>query len=614
MTEETQSLDDLMAPPPKTRSIRQFPEQLARAIRLSWAAAPRELIAVSTLEVLAGAGVAAQVLVAKYLLSLLLGEHGKLTVASALPAILALAGVTILVRLASTTASEVSRLMSGKVEAHAVCELADAVTGVDLIDYERPDFHNRLRRAQLAATLRPVQMVNSLTTSLAAMTAIVGIGAAVIAIEPILLALLALGAVPVWYTSRQARKALYRFAVEQTERDRQRDYVFLLMTHRDTAAEVRAFSLFAFLRARLQTLYERRIHDLAVLVRRRVTISAVGSALSAVMTLATLILLVWLVAHGHLSVSSAGAAAGAVVLLSERLHGFGSGSASLYENSLYMQDFTTFLQRWPAQVREEARPPPLPKFDRLEACDVSFTYPSRSSPALKSVSIEIREGEVVALVGENGSGKTTLAKLLAGLYSPSDGHILWDGTDVTELDPEVVRRSTATIFQEYGKYMMTAAENIAVGDIDRRSELDSIVAAAQRAEADTFIQALPAGYQNLLGSEYFGGANLSLGQWQRVALARAYFRDAPFIILDEPTASLDPKAEAALFEGVRTLYRNRSVLLITHRFGSARTADRIYVLEHGRVIESGNHAALMDSDGRYAEMFNLQAAAYAAEH
>lgn len=224
--------------------------------------------------------------------------------------------------------------------------------------------------------------------------------------------------------------------------------------------------------------------------------------------------------------------------------------------------------------------------------------------------MEINRGEVIALVGENGSGKTTLAKVLAGLYRPTSGSVAWDSSTLQEADAERHRRSTAVIFQEYGRYMMTAGENISIGDVDRTSDVDGIVRAARQAQADGFIEALPDRYDNMLGSEYFGGANISLGQWQRIALARAYFRNAPFVILDEPTASLDPKAEATLFRGVRSLYEGRSVLLISHRFASVREADRIYVLEAGRVIESGTHEELMRADQKYAEMFRLQAAPY----
>lgn len=584
---------------------------MGRAVRIAWGAARTELLIVSTIDILSGGGMAAQVLVAKRLLTVVLGEDGHhLTMARALPWIVFLAMVTIGVRLASTVTGEVTRLMSAKVEASAVCQVADSASGAELVDYERPGYHDLLRRAQLAATMRPVQMTSSLTGSLAGITAVMGIGAALIAIEPPLLALLAVGALPVWYTTRLASRALYRFALEQTERDRRRNYIFLVLTHRDTAAEVRAYSLFGFLRRRMDDLYSVRLKALAKLVRKRVLISALGGAASAVVTLGTMVLLIWLVLHGHLSLASAGAAAAAVILLGERMHSLGSGGATLYENSLYMQDFTTFVKRWPPRLKEEGAGTPLPAFSRLRAQDLIFTYPSREEPSLQGVSIEIGRGEVVALVGENGSGKTTLAKILAGLYYPSAGSVIWDDQPVSKEGIEGLRRSTAVIFQEYGKFMMSAGDNVAIGDINRTDDHEAVVRAARQAQADTFIEALPNKYDNMLGSEYFGGANISLGQWQRIALARAYFRNAPFVILDEPTASLDPKAEAALFKGIRTLYEGRSVLLISHRFASVRSADRIYVLEGGRVIECGSHDELMEADDRYAAMFRLQAAAF----
>lgn len=606
---EPATIDELLAPPPTKRSAGQAFTQVLRALHISWEAARTELLIVATLDVLTGAGTAAQVLVVRELLSVILGERGHLTVGKALPWIVVLALVTIAIRVGTTIAGEVSRLMCGKVEARSVCQLADSAAGAALLDYERPEYHNLLLRAQLAATTRPVQMVTGLTGSLSAITAIAGIGAALIAIAPPLLALIAVGALPVWYTTRLAGRALYRFSVAQTERDRRRNYIFLLLTHRENAAEVRAFSLFQFLRRRMRQLYELRLTELAALVRRRVLISSIGGVASAVVTLGTLVLLVWLIVHGHLSLASAGAAAGAVVLLGGQMHGFGSGSASLYENALYMQDFSTFVKRWPARANEVA-PAPLPAFGRLQVRDICFSYPSRATPVLDNVTMEIRRGEVIALVGENGSGKTTLAKILAGLYRPSGGEILWDGDRVDPDHAERLRRSTAVIFQEYARYMLSVRENIAFGDVERLDDRDAIVEAARRAQADGFIEALPNRYDNVLGSEYFGGANISLGQWQRIALARAYFRDAPFIILDEPTASLDPKAEAALFHSVRSLFEGRSVLLISHRFASVRDADRIYVLERGRVIECGSHDQLMQDDGKYAEMFRLQAAPY----
>jgi ATP-binding cassette subfamily B protein len=247
----------------------------------------------------------------------------------------------------------------------------------------------------------------------------------------------------------------------------------------------------------------------------------------------------------------------------------------------------------------------------IEAHNVSFTYPSRTEPSLRNVSVTIERGQIVALVGENGSGKTTLAKMLAGLYTPTHGRICWDGVDLATCDPDEVRSSIAVIFQDFVRYFLSAAENIGVGRHDRSDDLPAIIGAAQRAGADAYLAALAEGYQTKLGPQFLGGIELSVGQWQRVALARAFFRDAPFIILDEPTAALDARAEYELFESIRTLAAGRTVLLISHRFSSVRSADYIYVLDKGVVREHGTHDELIGRADLYADLFTLQASAYA---
>jgi ATP-binding cassette subfamily B protein len=217
---------------------------------------------------------------------------------------------------------------------------------------------------------------------------------------------------------------------------------------------------------------------------------------------------------------------------------------------------------------------------------------------------------VVALVGENGSGKTTLARVICGLYRPDAGAVLWDGVDVGEVDPEQLRRQITVIFQDFVRYWLSARENIGVGRVERIDDREAIADAARQAGADAFIEAWPEGYDALLGPIFEGGKDLSVGQWQRMALARAFFRDAPLVVLDEPTASLDARAEAELFERIRTLFQGRTVLLISHRFSSVRTADRIYVMREGQIVERGSHRELIAIGGLYAELFRLQAAAY----
>jgi ATP-binding cassette subfamily B protein len=224
--------------------------------------------------------------------------------------------------------------------------------------------------------------------------------------------------------------------------------------------------------------------------------------------------------------------------------------------------------------------------------------------------MRIGPGEVIALVGENGSGKTTLAKLLGTLFTPTQGRVLWGGEDVRILDRDEVRRQVGIIFQDFVRYQLTARENIGYGRPEAVDDVEGIAAAARQAGADAFLERLPEGYETVLGKEFTGGYDLSLGQWQRIALARAFFREARLLVLDEPTASLDARSEHELFEYVQALAQGRSVLLISHRFSTVKSADRIYVLHQGEIVEEGSHDELVAQGGRYAELFGLQAAAY----
>jgi ATP-binding cassette, subfamily B, bacterial len=241
---------------------------------------------------------------------------------------------------------------------------------------------------------------------------------------------------------------------------------------------------------------------------------------------------------------------------------------------------------------------------------VSYTYPGSDQPAVREVSLRVRPGEIIAMVGENGSGKTTLAKIIAGLYPPTAGRVTWDGVDAATFHPVDLRRGVAVIFQDFVRYHLSARENIGLGDPERIDDLPAIRRAAQQAGAAGFLANLPAGYDTILSKEFANGTDLSVGQWQRVALARALRRDAPLVILDEPSSALDPRAEQALFADVRAVLGGRAAVLISHRYSTVRSADRILVMSEGRILEAGSHDTLMAADGLYKELFTMQAEAY----
>jgi ATP-binding cassette subfamily B protein len=284
---------------------------------------------------------------------------------------------------------------------------------------------------------------------------------------------------------------------------------------------------------------------------------------------------------------------------------------SLYEDNLFLTSLSDFISL-KRRVVEPALPRELPRPLRegIVLDHVSFAYPSGGTPVLEDISLTIRPGETVALVGENGSGKTTLVKLLCRLYDPTSGSICMDGVDLREMSTDALRREIGVIFQDYVHYQMTARENIWVGDVSTATNDGRVPAAARAAGADQVIEALPHGYDTLLGKWFEDGAELSIGQWQKIALARAFLRDAQIVVLDEPTSAMDAAAEYEVFQRFRDLAGGRTTILISHRFSTVRLADRIFVMQRGRIAESGSHEDLVRLGRIYARLFEMQAEAY----
>ncbi len=594
-------------------AVRRLPRLCRQALRIVWSAGRAELLVVTLLQLLTGGGLAAMLLIGRAGLDALLGavrDNGSLR--TVLPWVLALAAVSTVQMVATAVQRERQQILVELVGRHVEQQVLDIATAVDLTAFETPAFHNRLQRITIGGH-QAMDVVHGLSGLLRSAIGVIGVLVALVAIEPALVPLVVLVFFPAWVGASRRGEAFFRFYFGMTPRDRERGYLMSILTGRDSAKEVRAFDLAAYLRRRWERLFDERINELREVSRRQLWFSLAANVASGAILAATLLVVAWLAVRGTVSLASAGVAVAAVAIASERLTMAGYSAGALAEASLYVQDYAAFVEMLPEIERREPTAAGPSSLRRIDVDNVSFTYPTGETPALQDVSLTIAEGEIVALVGENGSGKTTLAKLLAGLYRPDEGSIRWDGVDISTVDRGDLSRAIAPIFQDFVRFHLPARDNIALGRVDSVDDLERITNAAQYADADAFITQLPQGYDTMLGPEFEGGTDLSVGQWQRIALARAFFRGAPFVILDEPTASLDARAEHDLFERIRDLLAGRTVLLISHRFSSVRGADRIYVLDGGRVVESGTHDQLMADTGLYAELFSLQAAAYLTE-
>ena len=473
-------------------------------------------------------------------------------------------------------------------------------------EFDTPDFHDRIRRARTGAgssitiAMAAPQLVASAITS-------IGLLAAVGATAPVLIPVALLSGVPLLVAGRANGEEMYSFSFGNTPDDRERFQLEGVLGSRDQAAEVRVFGIQDFLVRRWKVLYDERIAGLTVLVRgfiRRSVLAAAGAAISLVLVLGSL---VWLLNTGRIDVLAAATAAVSVILLADQAQKIAGNIGQLREQTVQVADFYETTSRRTAQGR-----PALPEggpLSTMRVDGVTFTYPSADIPALRDVSFELEADEMVAIVGPNGSGKTTLAKLLCGLYEEDTGVVTWNGRPIRERN---VGRQVGAVFQTFARYWFSARDNIAVGAVADGIEPDQakVEEAAREAGADEFLASLADGYDTRLAVELDGGVDLSLGQWQRVAIARVLYRQPSFVVLDEPTASLDAEAEAALFETLARLRGGRTVVMISHRFSTVRSADRILVLEHGRLIEQGSHDDLMALDGRYARMYSVQAAAF----
>lgn len=481
---------------------------------------------------------------------------------------------------------------------------------LDLVTFEDPKFQDKLERARRQTTDR-LSMLFLIASLLQQALSLVAMSASVIAFSPLFFACLVVSLIPVFWSESHFAGLAYSLLFRWTPERRQIDYLRLLGASHTTAKEVKLFGLSGYLIDKADQLFQRFYAENRSLALRRATVNYLWGLLPNAAYYASF---VYILQQAIARVISVGdlifltrAFANSRGLLSQIFQNL----SRVAEQALYVRDLFDFFETQPAlPIAAHPLPVPNPIREGFRFENVKFSYPGATKPVLDGISFHLAPGRKIALLGENGAGKTTLVKLLCRLYDPTEGRITLDGKDLRDYDPESLRREIGVIFQDFLKYDATAGDNIGFGRIDLRQDTGRIDQASEKSYADSVIKTLTDGYETMLGRRFEGGIELSQGQWQKIALARAYMRESQLLILDEPTASLDARAEYEVFERFANLTAGKSAVLISHRFSTVRMADQILVLEHGKILEQGSHEQLLAKGARYAELFELQAAGY----
>jgi ATP-binding cassette subfamily B protein len=594
----------------------ELPGLTRRAVRVAWRAdrLRTSLVAVATV----GAGtMAAFGLLAtqRILIELFAGGPTPDRVRAALPALVWLAAVTAVRGGLGMLVGYALNGLTPRVHMLVERELFENTTAVELRAFDDDQFAEGMERAT-RGTEAAIDLVQTTMNLFAGLVSLIAVTVAVFAVHPLLLLALLVATVPAGYAALRAGHVRFQSFLASSTRRRRQWVLQRLMAERESAAELRSYGLRRFLLRLYDKVMGAQIAEELRVAQRVTTTTSVGALIGGIALAGVYVLLGVLLMRGQIPLAAATTCVIAVQAAQRALAQVTFQIDRVYSSGQFFNEYVRFLATAASYLpnlaaKSRREPGPVPEgLVELTVREVSLRYPDRDRPAVDRVSLTIRAGETIALVGENGSGKSTLAAMIAGLREPTSGAILWNGRPYGEWDADGLRRQVAVAMQDHHRWPFSASTNIAMGDIDADTDPERIEAAAQRAAAHDMILDLPHGYDTLLDKTFKDGQELSGGQWQRICASRAFLRDAPLLIMDEPSSALDPRAEDALFQALRSRQGKHTTILITHRLANVTHADRIVVLEHVHLIESGTHQQLMATGGLYAQLFTLQAAGY----
>ncbi len=592
------------------RAFGQLP-YLARTLRLVWTAARYWTVAWVALLVVQGLLPVAVVYLTRLLVDAFVVAYQQGGAWEPVRHILilgvAMAAVLLLMEVLRAASSWIRTVQSEILRDYISALIHQKSIAADMAFYELPEFYDHLHRAREEAAYRPISLLENIGSLLQSGITLLAMGVVLIPFGWWMPVALFLSTLPAFYVVLRYTYRLHRWRLRTTADERKTWYYDWLLTTGETAAELRLFALGSYFQNAYQTLRHRLRDERLRLARDQSLAELAAGAAALIITGLALGWMIWRALRGQVTLGELALFYQAFNLGQQLMRALLESVGQLYANSLFLGNLFEFLALEPKVIDPpEPLPVPLPLQQGIRFRGVSFHYPGSTRAVLDGFDLTIPAGQIAAIVGTNGAGKSTLIKLLCRLYDPNEGSVELDGVDLRELSVEELRRHITVLFQEPVHYSTTVAENIALGDLAAKPSEDEIEKAARGAGADEIVQRLPEGYDNLLGKWFKGGTELSVGEWQRIALSRAFLREAPIIILDEPTSAMDPWAEDDWLDRFRRLARGRTALIITHRFTTAMRADVIHVMTEGRIVESGRHLELLNRGGLYAESWTAQ--------